>query len=267
MGNVPKLTKETMASPIPHVRRHYGADQLKLVIAQVRFPLLHGFGSEHLASLQAELRDAYPRASREHGLAITIGPGGAVPSQGGDQWRFTEVNGRWSVVVSPEFAGLETNDYTTFEDLCERFEALLQAVAPWEIRLRERVGLRYVNELRHRDAKKPSDWHKHKLLNPTMLGPVGVIFDDGVFHALQEVRLSIPPMASIIRHGYVGSEPTQGDPYYLVDLDAFDESPTDFDVQSSMTQLKDFHDFLENKWEMTLEDAMRQSLGDEGPVE
>src|ERR1700733_8553533 len=116
-----------MSQAREYARRKYGSNYLRLVLCQVQFPVLMRFDEPTFqASVQEALRGAYPRVQQEQQLAVTVGSGGLVSTPGGAQWRYRDLEGRWSVVLQRNFVGLETTNYDNFEEFSERLAPVLR---------------------------------------------------------------------------------------------------------------------------------------------
>jgi uncharacterized protein (TIGR04255 family) len=136
---------------------------------------------------------------------------------------------------------------------------VLDATLALGITLRERLGLRYVDEIRHPEAKKPADWRR--FLNEKLLGMVGGgELGDDVIQALQEIRLREDDGILAIRHGYLGAEVAGGEPFYLLDLDYYDERPLPLEAGQLLPQLDAYHHAMHNVWETAITDALRDHL-------
>src|SRR5438105_15090582 len=98
-------------------RRFYENNSLRLVVCQLRFPVLHRFDEPGaLARFQEILGDRYPRSTPEQQLTIAGAPAVAAPATAALQyWRFQGVDEGWSVAISREFVSLETTDYESYE--------------------------------------------------------------------------------------------------------------------------------------------------------
>jgi uncharacterized protein (TIGR04255 family) len=110
----------------------------------------------------------------------------------------------------------------------------------YRLSVQERIGLRYVNEIRYPGADTPAAWRP--LIKPELLGPLS---DDNIVPsvrtAYQELSLGIPDGELTIRHGFVlqgttvvlvpGANPPSEPlgPFYLFDLDAFDAKGGEID--------------------------------------
>jgi uncharacterized protein (TIGR04255 family) len=248
-------------------RRRYRDNPLAQVICQVRFPSLQRFDEPgFLGPVQDALRARYPRSIQEEQFGLVVGPGGVTHAPGGKYWRFQDAEQHWSVVLGRDFVGIETAKYGQYEHLRERFEEVLPVVMRLGVNWRDRVGLRYVNQIRHTEGRTPAGWRE--LLNPMFLGMVGGDeLGADVIHAVQEIRLREPDGVLLIRHGLVGQEASNGEPFYLLDLDYFDETPQLLDLDQLIPQLWRYHNTIHNLFEMTLTDRMRDYLGLEGTIE
>lgn len=243
-------------------RKIYETNQLKLVVCQIRFPVLHQFEeSGFLARFQEALAADYPRSSLEQQIGVAVGPGGAttIPSQP-QYWRFRGLDDAWSVALARDFVSVETTAYEQFEVFQARLEPVLNGLQALGVKVRERLGLRYVNEIRFPDARGPSDWRQY--LKPELVGMVGgPELGDNVIHAIQDIRLREEDGVLVIRHGYVGPVPSNDDPFYLLDIDVFDERPTPFSVEQTREQITAFHKRADHVWEMSITDELREQLG------
>ena len=256
-----------MSQAREYARRKYGSNYLRLVLCQVQFPVLMRFDEPAFqASAQEALRGEYPRVQQEQQLAVTVGSGGLVSTPAGAQWRYRDLEGRWSVVLQRNFVGLETTDYDNFEEFSQRLAPVLRLLEDLDVKVCERLGLRYINEFRHADGVRPEDWKA--LLREDMLGVAsGELLGGEIAHAVQDIRTNRSDGTLVMRHGFVNSDGDNRGPYYLLDLDYFREGPQAFDGESVLNQLRTFHDGISHVFEMTLKPAMREHLGDEGPLD
>jgi uncharacterized protein (TIGR04255 family) len=242
-------------------RRFYEQNSLKLVVCQLRFPVIHRFDEPGaLARFQEVLSERYPRSAPEQQVTVAGGPAIQSPAAAAVQyWRFQGVDDGWSVAIARDFVSLETTDYQRFEDFRERIAEVLDAASALGVTLRERLGFRYVDEIRHPEANKPGDWRR--FLNQELLGMVGGDeLGNDVVQALQEIRLREADGTLAIRHGFLSAEVTGGEPFYLLDLDYFDERPVRLDRGQVLAQLDDYHHVMHNVWETAITDDLRNHL-------
>jgi uncharacterized protein (TIGR04255 family) len=237
-------------------RAIFERNPLKVVVTQVRFPPLFALEQPAgIAPFQDAIRGEYPVAeSRGAQVTLAVGPGGvAVPPTQPGPWRFLNDDSSWVVAVAPDFISLETTSYYRFEDFRARVERLFNAAAA-SLRLtrRQRLGLRYVNEITHPEAVHLSDWRK--LLREELFGIAGgETFGDTVAQAAQQIQLELDLGKVTIRHGYRREE--TADSVYFLDLDAYDDEAGDFDVEGMLDRLT-----LYNKWVWNI---FRGSITDE----
>ena len=243
--------------------RLYEKNPLKLVLAQLRFPPLLGFeATATLAPFQQTLADDFPLLQEEQQIAFAINGEGIAATPQNKVWRFRTIDGGRSIVLGRDFVGLEATNYATFSELSSDVRRAIGALRALDTppKVFQRLGLRYLNELRHEEAHKPSDWKP--FLNEELLGLVGGdLLSDAVSQAVQEIRLNDDGVMLIVRHGYLGPEATDNKPFYLIDLDCFSEATGEVQEDEILDQLTEFHERVHNLFELALTDAMRGYLG------
>jgi uncharacterized protein (TIGR04255 family) len=249
--------------PLPaYDRVTFRKSPLRLVVGQVRFPLLFRFAEKpFLAPFQEAIQPEYPRAAQEQQLAIKVTPKGV--EQGGESlWRFSDRSGRWSVVLGEGALTLETRAYTSIDDFTRRFTSLLNAaVNHLGVGDRARLGFRFVNEFRSPGAKSLPEWAA--LLNPAFLGfAAGDPLEGAVEQAFSEIQSKRDDGTLVIRHGLLTGtavEPLPNEPpmdrgrFYLLDLDYFDERETPLEVAVTTAQLKAYNDKMYQFFRWTLD--------------
>jgi uncharacterized protein (TIGR04255 family) len=243
--------------------RLYETNPLKLVLAQLRFPPLLGFeATATLEPIQQALADEYPLLQEEQQIALAINSEGIAASPQNKVWRFRTLDSGRSIVLGRDFVGLEATSYSTFPEFSEEVRRVVSALDALKTppKVFQRLGLRYLNELRQDDAHKPSDWKP--FLNEELLGIVGGdLLGDAVSQAIQEIRLNDAGVMLIVRHGYLGPEATDNKPFYLIDLDCFSEATGHVAEDEILERLAEFHERVHNLFELSLTDEMRAYLG------
>jgi uncharacterized protein (TIGR04255 family) len=246
----------------PQRRRIYEKNPLKLAICQIRFPVATRFEQPgFVAPFEEAVRTRFPRVSQEQQVLITVSAGAPSPPAMAPSWRFQTTDGSTSALLARDALTLETTAYSRFEEFAPLVKLLFEGLAGLDIRFRERLGLRYVNEIRHPDAQTASAWTR--FINPAMLGTVGgELLGDDVIHALENIRLREEDATVTITHGFVGKDvvPQNGDPFYQLDIDFGDDRPVEFDTERTLEQVSSFHDRISNLFEMSINDAMRDYL-------
>jgi uncharacterized protein (TIGR04255 family) len=242
----------------PQVRHIFETNTLKLVVCQIRFPTLVKFDEDVAKRFSEFVIENYPRSEQERQIAVTVGPSAPEPTMN-TFWRFRDLKNLWSVALARDFVSLETSAYVTYEDFYERLVPVLDAMTAIGLRVRERLGFRYINEIRHPDAASPRAWRR--FLNHELLGLLGGdLLGDDILHATQDIRLRQDDWLIVLRHGYLGPEPTGGDPRYLLDFDASHDGGIPLEAAEVLGRLKTFHDTLHDLFEIAITDDLRDYL-------
>jgi uncharacterized protein (TIGR04255 family) len=241
--------------PLPHYERVvFGKAPLRLVVGQIRFPALFRFAEKpFLAPFQGAIQRDYPRAAQENQVALRFS-GKGMEQAGESLWRFSDREGNWSAVLGETALTLESRRYTTVTDFLERFERLLRAAREHlGIEERLRLGFRFINEIRDPGATKLTDFSQ--LLNARFVGFGGAaeLLDGEVDQAFHDIRSRRPDGVFVIRHGLLSGttvEPRSGDPpldrgpFYLIDLDYFDEREGPLDVAATLDQMRLYNETI-----------------------
>lgn len=244
-------------------RRIFHKDQLRLVLVQIRFSLLFRFNEKpFLAAFQEAIQADYPRVAQENQVVVRFSGRGVEP--GGELlWRFSDRDGAWSVVLGEGSLTLECRKFTKIDDLEQRFRKLLDAAsAHLGVEDRSRLGLRFVNEFRAKNADTLKDWAK--LLNPGFIGFSGTpeVINGSIEQSFNEIRSKRADGTFVIRHGLLAGttvEPRPGDPavdrspFYLLDLDYFDESELRLDVDQALQSIKKYNEDIYQFFRWTLD--------------
>ncbi len=242
---------------------------LRLVIAQVRFPVLLRFGdSAFLAPFQDAIRAEYPRLSREDQVAFQVSPKGVQQSAGEQQWRFASRDGDWALVLSENALTIESRKYSSDADLLERFARALTAASDHlNVTERVRLGLRYINEFRLDGMFTLADWGI--ILRPEFVGFAATnLFDGDVERMVQEVRVQQPNGSLDIRHGLltgtIVDPPPENPPangrFYFLDLDYYDGSELELDIGGTIDRLREYNHVLYRFFRWTLTEQMFHEL-------
>ncbi len=225
---------------------------LALAVCQIRFPTMLGLVSpDRLAPLQNALRLDYPVATQGTQIIFTASVPGQPPMGGpAVQWTFSSQQGDWSVTVANDFVGLETRTYPSVDEFIDRVRRVLDAfVGAFGPLNPQRVGLRYINEIRlgenvdHRQA-----------IRSELLGPLGLPDFDSAAQAVQEIILRFQGGHGItVRHGLfpmgstvISAKPlAENGPFYLLDFDAFTDRSSlpdpSLDVEGVCAALREYN--------------------------
>jgi uncharacterized protein (TIGR04255 family) len=249
--------------PIGHIppadRFQLENDQLAQVICQIRFsPVLRIRQDDAVIVFQEAIRHAYPRYGKQQGVHVLLTPAGIQQQTAEDaQHRFEDSDGKFRVVLTPDFIALETTDYSDIDDFAERITALAAAVqehyAPAEI---QRVGLRFINELRFTAADPKVEMID--AIEPALLGAAGAPeLADVVQGAQQVLELHGDDRRMLVRHGLqpggttvdpmtalaAGTPPAElNQPFYLLDIDVFAERNVRYSQEAVEADVREFND-------------------------
>jgi uncharacterized protein (TIGR04255 family) len=126
-----------------------------------------------------------------------------------------------------------------------------------DLRIRDRVGLRYVNQIVHpTGGRELGDWPQ--LLSPDLIGIGGRALSPWVTNALQQIELEESGGHLTIRHGYV-RQPDQPSVYSL-DLDAHDDSQQPFAIDEILARADTYKDWIWSFFRSSITDTLYQYL-------
>lgn len=230
---------------------------LRSVLAQIRFshePRLYNEGPI-LAQIHDCMRDRFPRMSQESQVTIALGPG-AAQQQASPAWRMANRDRTASVLLTSESVSLETTAYTAWDDFSAELRNVLACLSTAiDIPLRERVGLRYINEVRD-DVHSALDWQAR--INPALLGIIPAPqVGPRLMHSLTEARFRSDGSVTALRYGAVHEAAVSGlnVPFFLLDIDCYDDQPVDFDLAATLALLSDFNLRVWSLFRWSLTDA------------
>lgn len=247
--------------------------QIELALCQLRFPrILRVPEPGFVAPFQEAIRKDYPALTEQQQFGLVVGPEGVSQVPATKAWRFDDRDRDWSVVLASDFIALETRRYTRIEDFSARLKTILEAfAATLAPTLRTRLGLRFVNHLRHDAVATPADWDR--FLRSSLLGPLADEYlASKVEQAFQELRLPLTTNSSLVlKHGYMpsaasapvevfpGSAPAPG-PFYLLDIDCAEEVQTDFEVEPICDRVHDFNEAVREVFMWATRPEFREQL-------
>ncbi len=255
---MPKAAASSSFTMEDQERVRFQNDPLQTVVWQLRFPPNWSIDDPSFAArFQAAIGDEYPRAEpRGTQINLPFVEGASIGAPEPAPWQFRDQTGDWVAAVRRDFLSLETTQYTRFEDFGSRLERLLD-VMERELPLRfiSRVGLRYIDRIRHPELTTAAD--STRFLNPALLGLIaGEQIAPYVLDAMQQLRLSIDPGQLQIRHGYLGLELDPEGPSYLIDIDASHAEEIPYDRHACLAMTADFKRHCWNFFRQSLTDRL-----------
>jgi uncharacterized protein (TIGR04255 family) len=243
---------------------------LRLMVGQLGFPVLPRFDQPGFVGQFADsLKKDYPGLTRDHQVTVQVTPTGVDQGRGETIWRFTSRDKVWSIALSESAITLEARDCSSVEDFIARLDRVLRAASEHlGVVERTRLGLRYVNEMRHPNGETLAGWSR--LLRSDLLGFAATNLLGGpVEHMIQEVRVQRDDGMLAIRHGLLtGSildSPPENAPargrFYLIDMDFYDPTECAVDVEEALAQIRIYDNVMYRLFRWTLGDALFEYLG------
>jgi len=227
------VVKEAYALPDREV---YSNAPLRLVTAEYRFPLSPVLtGADLLILLANTLGATLPVIEpAEALLQLNFGRNPAPPSVSGNGYRLLNRDRTTAVTVTSSRLAVETTAYRHWEDFRDEYVSVALRALGEELNALaglERVGLRFINEIRVPSTSMAEDWQAY--INPDLLAAARVPTSgklktvQGALH-LQMTDDAELLMRSGILDGHVVDSgpftlptPPQDGPFFLIDIDSF----------------------------------------------
>lgn len=206
------------------------------VLAQVKFPVNAKIDTvEGVAGFQEALSSDYPVMRQEQQLPIPLPPGLQLGLPQGPLWRLTTIDGDWTVVLTRDFAALETSKYVSRMDFLRRLGAVLEALVSANLTpaVTDRIGVRYIDRIAGDDMLKDLS----QLVRTEVLGVGEVELPDGseLLVSASQTHLRVGDME--IRANWGLLPPNTG---LLPGLDSVDVNSWVFDVDVYAERVKPF---------------------------
>jgi len=231
----------------------FKSSNLELCVVQIKYPPVQRFSDEqYLTGIKEALAEDYPLTSDERGINILVTPQGVNPALGAIVHRFNSIDLQWSVVLTNESIALETREYTDFEELSARFDKLVRNVAKhfcphYQLRL----GIRYINEFRRHNGDTYEVWH-HLVKKDLVNSSTQTVIGGRIEQTINEVRIRRDDGILLIRHGFLNGttvlptlhHPAKTGPFYLLDLDYYDEALSKFEESTPLDKIRSYNDVL-----------------------
>jgi uncharacterized protein (TIGR04255 family) len=217
---------------------------LQLALVQVRTPPVFAVDRpDAVEGLASGLPEHWVLVDqgRAQRVEVHLTPAGVAQSDEESErvWRFETLDQRYVGTLTPTSVSVETRRYEQFDEFHARVQELLGALAgndAFAPRMVNRLGVRYVNELR--DDRLGVDATRAEIVNPELLGPAASL-GTGLVASLQELRFQQEDGVLAIRHGLNG--PGQ----YLLDTDHYAEARRPFDTAELGDTVRRWHDTIE----------------------
>lgn len=218
---------------------------LVTVLSQVRWPQVTQLNADMQSvakELGRHLAREYPLYSQQHEVQVAVTSEGQTQMQGGVIHQFRSSDEQWTSSLSESFITLQTSNYTSRADFCDRLERVLESVGSVvQVPFVQRVGFRYVNRIDDPNTYAQLD----KLVKSEVLGATartGAELIHSISEALYDASAAklrvrwaqLPPDATV--------DPTiepSKERSWMLDLDAFNEGRRDFKPSDLAREAKD----------------------------
>lgn len=257
-------------------REIYPNAPLQFVAFEVRMPYV-----PHLATVEGttgvydKLRDLVPviHTAGAPGLELAAGPL-SVSAQAGPT-RMLDRGRTLSVTISPTAIVVETSFYSRFENFTDVVEQVVRAVdAAADLAGVQRIGLRYIDEIRVDGVRLPADWEGY--IAPSLLTAIHLDdrFEPAATQSLVEfdvadrhktvMRFGAMRGAVVDPGGPLRLRRTGEGPFFLVDLDSYwlaseDEMPP-FAPESILERCADLREPIRTLFEASITEKLRDEV-------
>ncbi len=238
-------------TPIDEV--HLQHAPLAKVLMQVQYSRTPQLVTDSAESLIAEALGRYPVRRRQvtagivpnlvvNGQQVQL-PGNITP---GVALAFSDPKAAWRVTVTETAVALETTDYGTRDDFCDRASEIFAALAAVALPpVVDRVGIRYIDRLAGEALEKVPAY-----VVPELSGLLGCVEQPLLlFHSVTESQIEIAnDERMLVKSGLLPAGaafdpalPPVGEPSWVLDMDAFTtQAGFAFDPQELSDRLRRF---------------------------
>lgn len=221
-----------------------------------------------------------PNEVREVSVTVQTGPNGQAVQQQTEATfpRWASRDKRTALTIRGDALVIETTDYGSYDRVRELFSVALRArldvAAPAGV---ERIGLRYIDEIRvpaenGGDAPVWQEW-----VNPVLLGPTHVGGDHGLVSARNEglaVFSGANNSALVLRYGAQHDYAVQSTPdlrrplpppgpLFKLDIDSFwqaDDEVPEFDPSFVLARADELHEPVRGVFESLISERLREEV-------
>lgn len=248
---------------------------LEFVAAEVRFPYSPKLGRHESFDILVDLLgDVFPIPDREEQREFAVGPQGVQAAEPQVTYRLLAKDRMSSVTVGHSRVNLEVTNYQEYREFRQLIRRALDALDTFGVVVGvERVGLRFIDEVRVPSVQTASDWRGYiadEFLGPLVLSNEGTVENlEGIVemktHAETHLVLRY---ASLHGAGVVGGgplrrrKPPSSGPFFVIDTDSFWQGPEimDFDVESVLDVFDDLHEPVGAIFHRTITDRLKDEV-------
>jgi len=271
---MPKFTLE----PVEEIHLHRAP--LAKVLMQVQYSRTPGLVTDTAEAAIADVLGRYPVRRRQvvagalpnvmvNGQPLQL-PGNITP---GVVLAFADPKGVWQVTVTETAVALETAEYSSRDDFCDRstevFEALAGVLLPPVV---DRVGLRYIDRLDSDAVDKVPEF-----FIPELRSLVGCVAEPlGIVHSITQTQLAVGENESLqVRSGLVPpgmaidpALPPAAASSWILDMDVFTTvAGFAFDPKELSEKLRHFAEVAYAFFRFATTDAFQEAFrGEPAPI-
>jgi uncharacterized protein (TIGR04255 family) len=258
-------------------REIYLSAPVVLVALEVRHPSAEPVRGSAQARAKRVLAEVAPIAREVQMTTLTVTPGAQPEASSERAIKFLSRDKATAITFRSEAVVVETTHYARYENLRELLALALKArLAAGEIDGIERVGLRYIDEIRvpesNGDGLAWGNW-----VHPSLLGPAHVAAENGLAPAQwQGVSVFEDAKGNAIvlrygpREGYAvdpGGDlrrptPAPG-PFFLMDIDSFwvpDADVPQFESEALLQKCDELHKPVRTLFESLITEKLRKEV-------
>jgi len=263
----------------------YPAAPLRFVAFELTFPPVPALTDEMAKrEFYARLREPFPIPAAAPaglgGFSLQLSPsvvGGSAPIRAGSftgGLRMMNRDRTASATLNADSVLVETSAYERYVGFRELVRMALEALqAVEEVPGMQRIGLRYIDELRIPGIKRPADWEPY--VTPALRGPVTLIDADArVTQGLVEYRVGEHHTVtlrygatqgwSVDPNGPLRLKSADHGPYFLLDIDSYWTSPAElvpeFALDDALMLCNELHSPVREVFEAAITEKLRNDV-------
>jgi len=256
-------------------REIYPNAPLRFVAFELRMPLTPELaGSEGALPAFEKLRELLPIIAPPQ-MTIEISSEGGAPKMMPGPLRLLDRRRVLSSVIGPSAIVVESTEYSRFEDFAEIIERVLRAVSETApISGMQRVGLRYIDEIRVDGVVNPTDWRGY--INPALLAQLDLDSEFAARTATGHTEYGVAENQSAhLRFGAMNGrviDPSgplrlrsdELGPFFLIDIDSYWVAPEtelpEFSVETTLEVCSELRRPVRSLFEAAITDKLRDQV-------
>lgn len=250
-------------------REIYPQAPLRFVALEIRYGFAPDLsGPDGRAKVYDQLADDFPLAQTSHSIEI-----GLPPTAPREELQMLNRERTRSVTVGPDLLAVNTSAFLNFEEFLGTVEKAIGALGSARVASVQRIGIRYIDEIRVPGVDRPDQWHGW--IADSLLGPIEFGRDWNVELAETAVRMAIEDEQHLMLRvgprdqpavepsGPLSLRPLDGH-FFLLDLDSFWQADLkelrEFDADAILTTCGSLDDVAHQVFERSITDRLRDDV-------